>query len=346
MVVNKFNRTLSELSYIVRSVKRQAGLLVLLLLGVALSGCANINLVPTYNAPFKEQVVDKAKSGSSASAKVLIINIAGTIDDLPKGGLLSQAPSLLDSVLMQLKKAEKDPQVKTVLLKINTPGGGVTASDILYHELVAFKARTGKKLYIQMMDVAASGGYYIAMAGDHIQAHPSTVTGSVGVISVSADLSGLMDKVGVGVNVYKTGANKDMGSPFRTSNESDQQLFQGLVEEMASRFYEVVQDNRKLSDEAMEAVKTARIYTGVSAKQAGLVDSLGYLSSATQDACELAGEKNCQVVTYRYQNNSNATAYSPSMAAQLNSPEMSLIKAPALNNALNLKPGIYYLLQQ
>lgn len=350
MVASKFKSSFktdfTSIAQIIATVKQKAGVLVLLLSGVVLSGCANINLAPSYNVPFKEQVVGEVKGGSSSSSKVLIINVSGTIDDLPSSGFLSQAPSLMDSVLMQLKKAEKDPKIKTVLLKINTPGGGVTASDILYHELVAFKERTGKKLYIQMMDMAASGGYYIAMAGDHIQAHPSTVTGSVGVISVSADLSGLMDKFGVGVNVYKTGANKDMGSPLRASNESDQQLFQDLVEQMASRFYEVVQSQRQLSDEAMEAVKTARIYTGIAAKQAGLVDSLGYLSSATQDACELAGEKSCQVVTYRYQSNSNATAYSPSMAAQLSSTEMSLIKAPALNSALELKPGIYYLLLQ
>ena len=322
---------------------KSAGLLTLGLNVVLLSGCANINLAPSYNKPFKEQVVH---SVDGATAKVLVIDLAGKIDDQPKGGFLSQAPSLMDSVLMQLKKAEKDSKVKTVLLKINTPGGGVTASDILYHELMAFKDRTGKKVYIQMMDMAASGGYYIAMAGDHIQAHPTTVTGSVGVISVSPDLSGIMEKVGVGVNIYKTGVSKDMGSPFRSASDIDQTLFQNLVEQMAVRFYEIVQDKRQLSDEQMVEVKSARIYTGIAAKQAGLVDSLGYLSSATQAACELAGEKHCQVVTYRYQRNENVTAYSPSMASSINGPEMSLFNTPVLNGALNLEPGLYYLLLQ
>jgi len=320
-----------------------AGLLTLLVNMLLLSGCANINLAPSYNQPFKEQVV---QTSDGATAKVLIIDIAGTIDDQPKGGFLSQAPSLMDSVLMQLKKAEKDPQVKTVLFKVNTPGGGVTASDILYHEIMVFKERTKKKVYIQMMDMAASGGYYLAMAGDHIQAHPTTVTGSVGVISVSADLSGIMDKVGVGVNVYKTGISKDMGTPFRSANALDKQLFQDLVEQMAGRFYQIVQAQRQLSDVAMLEVKSARIYTGVAAKQAGLVDSLGYLSEATQSACELAGEQHCNVVTYRYKRNENVTAYSPTMAAQVNSPEMSLLKTPILDSALNLKPGMYYLMLQ
>ncbi|HHS99747.1 MAG TPA: signal peptide peptidase SppA [Thiomicrospira sp.] len=310
---------------------------------VLLTGCANINLAPSYNKPFKEQVVQEVEG---AKAKVLLIDVSGKLDDQPKKGLLSQAPSLMDSFLMQLKKAEKDEQIKTVLIKINTPGGGVTVSDILYHELKAFKERTKKKVYIQMMDVAASGGYYLAMAGDHVQAHPTTVTGSVGVISITADLSGIMDKVGVGANIYKTGESKDMGSPFRSASKVDQTLFQELVEQMAVRFYEVVQEKRQLSDAEMIEVKTARIYTGMAAKQAGLVDSLGYLSSATQSACELAGESKCNVITYRYQANNNATSYSPSMSFQQENADMSLLKAPILDSALNLNPGLYYLYLQ
>jgi len=342
-ITNKANIKTTTKKPCNRSFLTLAGLLGLVSSMVLLSGCANINLAPSYNKPFKEQVVLKV---DGAQAKVLIIDISGSIDDAPKGGLLSQAPSLMDSVLMQLKKAEKDPQIKTVLLKINTPGGGVTTSDIVYHELIKFKERTDKKLYIQMMDVAASGGYYIAMAGDHIQAHPTTVTGSIGVISISPDVSGIMQKIGVGVNVYTTGKSKDMGSPFRAASETDQQLFQALVEQMAVRFYEVVQNQRQLSDDAMIEVKTARIYTGIAAKQAGLVDSLGYLSDATQAACELADETRCDVVTYRYQANENVTAYSPSMASQVSSPEMTLFKPAVLGSTLSLKPGLYYLLLQ
>jgi len=319
------------------------GLVAIVLSLLMLSGCATINLAPSYNKPFKEQIVQEVEG---AKAKVLIIDVSGKLDDQPKKGLLSQAPSLMDSFLMQLKKAEQDQQIKSILIKINTPGGGVTVSDILYHELIAFKERTQKKVYIQMMDVAASGGYYLALAGDHIQAHPTTVTGSVGVISISADLSGIMDKVGVGVNIYKTGVSKDMGSPFRSANELDNSLFQNLVDQMVGRFYELVQDKRQLSDEAMVEVKTARIYTGIAAKQAGLVDSLGYLSSATQSACELAGESKCQVITYRYQANQNATSYSPSMQLQQGGAEMSLLQTPLLDNAMNLNPGLYYLYLQ
>lgn len=323
-----------------RPLAKWTGLPILVIVLLGLSGCATIKLGPSYDKPFKEQVVAET---DGAQAKVLLVEVKGTISDQPDKGLLGKAPSLLDSVLMQLKKAEDDEDIKAVLLKINTPGGGVTASDILYHELLAFKERTGKKLYVQMMDVAASGGYYIAMAADHIQAHPTSVTGSVGVISMTPDISGTMEKIGVGVNVYKTGESKDMGSPFRAASERDKALFQNLVEEMAQRFYGVVQKNRTLSDEQMDEVKSARIYTGKAAKQAGLVDSLGYLSSATQAACEMGGESKCNVVTYRYQKNPNASLYSPSMSALPKAPSMNLLEAPILNHALNLEPGLYYL---
>jgi len=318
------------------------GLVILSLLStVLLSGCATIKLGQSYGKPIQEQVIDEGKSAD----KVLIINITGLLSDTPKTGLLSTAPSLLDSVMMQLKKAEKDKKIKAVLLKINSPGGGVTVSDILYHELMAFKERTHKKLYVQMMDVAASGGLYIAMAADHIQAHPSTITGSMGVIIINADLSGTMQKVGAKVNVYKTGENKDMGSPFKAASQTDKQVFQGLVDQMATRFYDIVQNKRKLSDSQMAVLKTARVFTGETALQNGLIDSLGYLSDATKNACKLANSKDCKVVTYRFNQNSNATSYSPTM--QTNTPDQAwkIVDIPLLDQ-LKLKSGMYYLYLQ
>lgn len=314
---------------------------VSVVISALLSGCATIKLGQSYDKPIKEQVIEEGKSED----KVLMININGILSDSPKTGLLSKGPSVLDSVMMQLKKAEKDNKIKSVLLKINSPGGGVTVSDILYHELMAFKTRTQKKLYVQMMDVAASGGVYIAMAGDHIQAHPSTITGSVGVISMNADLSGTMQKIGASVNVYKTGQNKDMGSPFRAASDSDKTVFQSVVDEMAVRFYDIVKTQRKLSDQQMEVLKTARVFTGQSAISAGLVDTMGYLSDATQDACRLAKAQDCKVVTYRFSENANATPYSPSMLINEGGQSLRLLDLPLLEQ-MQLKPGMYYLYLQ
>ncbi len=316
-------------------------LLALMSLAAFLSGCATIKLGPSFNQPLKEQQVEEGKSDS----KVLIINIDGILNDQPNRGLLASSPSLLDKVMMQLKKAEKDKQIVAVLLKVNSPGGGVTVSQILHHELMAFKERSGKKLFVQMMSVAASGGVYISMAADHIQAHPATITGSVGVISMSADLSGTMDKIGAKVNVYKTGENKDMGSPFKAASKSDRQAFTEMVENMATDFYSLVQKRNNLNETTMDLLKTARVITGDKAKELGLVDSIGYLSDATQKACELAKAKECNVVTYRFAENQNATAYSPSMQTPTMPANVNLIDIPMLES-LQLPAGVYYLYLQ
>lgn len=315
-------------------------ILLLAVLMTTLTGCATIKLGPSYDEPLKEQVV---KETSGADGKVLIVNISGTISDEPAEGFLQSGPSMLDKVLMQLQRAEKDKAIKTVLLKINSLGGGVTSSDILYHELLAFKKRTGKKVYVQMMDAAASGGYYISMAADHIQAHPTTVTGSVGVIIVLPEISELTDKIGVEIHTFKSGNHKDTGSPFRKLNDADTKLIKGMISEIAERFYKVVTERRQLSDEVIKEMKTARIYSGDKALKDGLIDSLGYLSDATEKACKLGGAKKCHVVTYRFDENANATLYSPNMQVAENAPQVNLIQSKLLDSSLNLKPGNYYL---
>lgn len=327
---------------VLKMFKTPAMLAIVLLVSVLqLGGCATIKLGQSYNQPITEQLIEKGK----AEQKVLLINIDGILNDQPKRGLLSQAPSLLDSVIMQLKKAEEDKQIVAVLLKINSPGGGVTVSDILYHEILQFKERTDKKVFVQMMSVAASGGVYIAMAADHIQAHPSSITGSVGVVSMSADISGTLEKIGAKVNVYKTGENKDMGSPFKAASESDQQAFQEMVSQMAEDFYGLVQKRTNLTGKTMEAIKTARIFTGTQAKEIGLVDSIGYLTDATKQACELGGSKECKVVSYRFSKNKNATAYSPSMQAMQTPTNLNLIDLP-MAESFKLPAGLYYLYLQ
>lgn len=316
-------------------------LLMISLALVLMSGCATIKLGPSYDEPLKEQTLSKVKD---ADGKVLLIAIEGTISDQSSAGFLSAGPSLLDKVMMQLAKAEKDPMVKTVLLKVNSPGGGVTTSDILYHELHAFKKRTGKKIWVQMMDVAASGGYYLSMSADHIQAHPTTVTGSVGVITVLPNVTELGEKVGVKVNTYTTGKFKDVGSPFRESSEQDDAFMQDLINQMADRFYRVVKFNRGLSEAQMTEVKTARVYTGWEAKKAGLVDSLGYLSDAIPAACLLGGGQKCDLVSYRFDRNQNANLYSPNMQqGSLGKNQLKLMQTDLLDPVLSLKPGNYYL---
>jgi len=134
--------------------------------------------------------------------------------------------------------------VKAVVLRVNSPGGTVTASDIIYRELMLFRERTKVPVVAVMMDVAASGGYYLAMATDAILVHPSTVTGSIGVIMLTVNAKGLLEKVGVEANAITSGPRKDMGSPFRTMTSEEKAIFQGVIDSFYQRFLTVVQEGR------------------------------------------------------------------------------------------------------
>ena len=264
-------------------------------------GCVTINLV---EPPGPVQEVQLSGSGSD---KVLLLDLSGVITSQDKDGWIPQ-PNLLATFKEELTKATKDEKVKAVVLRINSPGGTVNASDILYHELKTFKANRKIPVIASMMDVAASGGYYLAMASDAILVHPSTVTGSIGVIMLTVNAKGLLEKVGVEANAITSGPRKDMGSPFRTMTPDEKAIFQGVIDSFYHRFLDVVQEGRpQLSSDQIKKLADGRIYSGEQAKAAGLVDDIGYLDEAIDLAKKNAGLAEARIVTYRrhgeYQNN-------------------------------------------
>ncbi|MBI5795140.1 MAG: S49 family peptidase, partial [Planctomycetes bacterium] len=183
------------------------------------SGCSfiSVSLVP-YVAPLKETtVMGKGKE------KVLIVEISGIISEEEKRGIagLSGEPDMVARIKEELKTAAKDKHIKAVILRINSPGGTVTASDLIYHEIEQFKKKTGNKVIACIMDLGASGGYYVAVSADKIVAHPTTVTGSIGVIMLNLSVEGLLQKIGVKDTSIKTGEHKDMGSPLKTMTEEE-----------------------------------------------------------------------------------------------------------------------------
>ena len=219
----------------------------------------------------------------------------------------------MQEVVSQLRLAEKDNEIKAVLLEINSPGGSITASDVLYHEIMGFKERTNAKIVAGLMDVAASGGYYIALPADRIVAHPTTITGSVGVIFITPKVTGLMDKLGLAVEVNKSGKEKDIGSPFRPSTPEEQKIFQELTDRMGRRFLDLVAKHRGMDQKTLTSISTARIYLADEALQLKLIDSIGYLSDAIAEAKELAGlSKEAKVVVYRRSEYPNDNVYNMS----------------------------------
>ena len=278
----------------------------------------------------------------SGTDKILLIPVNGLISDRPKKGLIHTSASLVEQIVSQINKAEKDKQIKAVLFKINSPGGTITASDLLYHEISLFKERTGTKITVSMMDVATSGAYYISLPADLIMAHPTTVTGSVGVIYLQPKVGGLMDKIGLGVDVKKYGKNKDMGSPFRDSSEEEQKLMQKAVNDFGERFIRLVQKHRKPERQALSEISTARVFLAEEALKLGLVDKIGYLSDAVKESKMLAGiSKDARVVVYRRNEFPEDNYYNTAGIASedLN---ISVINIE-LPESLSLKTGFYYL---
>src|SRR5262249_39001215 len=160
------------------------------------------------------------------------------------------------------------------------PGGTVTASDIIFRELEEFKRTTGRAVVASMLDVAASGGYYIALAADTIVAHPTTVTGSIGVIMISLNAEGLMQKVGLATATIKSGERKDMGSPFRQLTSEERAIFQAVIDDLYRQFVSKVVERRNIPAATATALADGRIYTAEQALGHKLVDRIGYLPEA------------------------------------------------------------------
>ena len=270
------------------------------------SGCSfiSVSLVPPVE-PLKETtVMGKGKE------KVLIIEISGIISEEEKRGLagISGEPDMVARIKEELKTAAKDKHLKAVILRINSPGGTVTASDMIYHEIEQFKKKTGNKVIACIMDLGASGGYYVAVSADKIVAHPTTVTGSIGVIMLNLSVEGLLQKIGVKDTSIKTGEHKDMGSPLKTMTEEERKIFQGVLDNMYERFLSVIAENRKeLTNEKLKSLADGRIYTARQALDYGLIDQIGYLDEAIELAKNEAGLTTARVIIYHrpgsYKNN-------------------------------------------
>jgi protease IV len=280
---------------------------VLLCLGLLLQGCINLPLFPGPG-PLQE-----AHMSGKGDAKILLIDISGVISSQEKEGIFP-APSLLASVKEQLTRASQDDRVKAVVLRINSPGGTVTASDIIHHELKAFKSSKKVPIVASIMDMGTSGGYYIAAAADTVLAHPSSVTGSIGVIMLTVNARGLLEKIGVEATAVTSGPRKDMGSPFRVMTVEERAIFQGLIDSFYQRFLSIVQDGRpNLQMDQIKKLADGRIYTGEQAKAAGLVDEIGYLEDAIEQAKKRAGLTDARVVTYKRPGSYSNNVYSKLM---------------------------------
>jgi len=288
--------------------KNTAPLFLMIVLLLAASGCTFLKVSVTEEVqPLTEQVI----SGEGRD-KILLLDLSGFISSQESDPLLGgkKQPGLLARVREELDRARTDRRVKAVVLRINSPGGGVTASDVLYHELKKFKQDTGAKVLAHIMDVGTSGAYYAALAADRITAQPTSVTGSIGVIMFRLDATGLMQKIGVQSIEISSGDRKGMGSPFRTMAPEERAIFQNVIDTLDSRFVGLVAEERKLPADAVKKLADGRIFTSKEALDAGLIDGIGYLEDSLEQARKLANVEHASVVTYFRPGEYRANLYS------------------------------------
>lgn len=193
-----------------------------------------------------------------------------------------------EKTVEQIKKFREDKSVKAILLRINTPGGGVAASQEIYEEVKKTRD-SGKIIVVSMGAIAASGGYYIAVGSSLIVSNPGTLTGSIGVIAQFISIKDLAEKLGINQTTIKSGNLKDAGNPFRQMNDTDKAYFQDVVDNSFMQFLDVVAKERKMDKETLLKYANGRVFTGLQAKEYGLVDSLGTFEDAIRITSRMAG---------------------------------------------------------
>jgi len=215
------------------------------------------------------------EQSGSGSQKIAVVDLNFTI--------LSS-----ESIVRQFKKYSDDKSIKGIILKVNTPGGGVAASQEMY-EIIRQTRDKGKPVIVSISSLGASGGYYAACGGSLIIADPGSLVGSIGVIINLMNFKALAEKIGLNETIIKSGELKDAGSPFRDVNEKDIEYFQNIVDDTFDQFLDVVSKERKIDKEKLREYATGRVFTGRQAKEIGLVDSLGTFEDAIRIAGNICG---------------------------------------------------------
>lgn len=288
-----------------------------------LSGCIRVD-VPLLQplAELNERTIE-----GEGKSKFLLMDITGFISEKERSGGMKEKPSMVAEVKEALQKAEKDEDIAGVILRINSPGGTVTASDLILHELLAFKARKKVPIYACITGIGTSGGYYIATAADEISAHPTAITGSIGVLVMRFNVEGLLGKIGVTEKTVKSGDKKDFLSPFRPATPEEEKIMQAIINSLYQRFVDVVlaRPGTPLTKPELEKLADGRIFTAQQAAAARLIDRVGYLDDTVAAMKKKLNLKEAKVIAYYRRGSYRGTIYSG-----------SAVETPSVVNLINI----------
>lgn len=324
------------------------------LLGLALAsllsaagGCGTPSFLVTpvsSSTKLTEEEVQPGKGGG----KIAIIQLEGMFANARAGGFMQATENPVSLFAQQLNKAAEDKDVKAVVLRVNSPGGTVTASDLLFEAVNDFRTKSKKPVIASTQEVAASGGYYVSCAADQVVVHPTSVVGSIGVIFSSFEVEDLMGKVGVKNIAIKSGPLKDMGSPFKALGPEERKVMQDMVDDYYARFKDVVKSRRKVKQDDFAMVTDGRVFTGTRAVELGLADRTGRLEDALQLARDLGKAPGAKAVIYKRPYGYGGSIYASSDAGTPRadgngSPNTTRLEIPGSQRIL---PGGFYYLWQ
>lgn len=287
----------------------------------ALSGCVNVNIPLGGSAELQEVLLEDSE-GWFHHDKILVVDVGGVISEEIGGGLLGGeltcTPAYIKAVL---RKAAQDDKVKAVVLRVDSPGGTVSASELIAREIVKFREDTGVPVIAQITGMGCSGAYYLAAGCDAINIQPSGITGSIGVIGIFPKYRKLADKVGFEEVVFKSGAMKDIGSGMRDMTDEERQVMQGTIDADYENFLAWISTNRPQTGThaALKKLADGRIYTAQQALDHKLVDDVCFLDDSIYGAMSAVGlvgkdgEPHAKVITYSYNDTADANIYSPAM---------------------------------
>jgi protease-4 len=281
---------------------------ILLLIALAtFNGCIGVNVDELFNPSFNTWTL--IKKGESPRARLVLIDVTGEIGH--KGGMLTDGSVSPSGMMEVISAIDADPSIKGIVLRVNSPGGGVAATDSIHHELLALKARLNVPVVVSITGLGCSGAYYLSMVGDVIYAQPSSIVGSIGVIARMPQLGSLARKVGYSEVIVKSGPLKDMGHPLKEMPKDEREIIQGLVDNHFGNFLDAIESGRKgkLSRKKLEALADGRVYTAKDAVANGLIDKLGYLTDAVDDLAKRCGATAYEVISFRRGKNPQATLY-------------------------------------
>ena len=238
-------------------------------------------------------------AGRWLGPRVAIIDVSGTLHNANKKSLLGQSENPVSLLHEKLQRARQDRRVKAIILRLNTPGGTVTASDIMYRLIQRFKHKTEKPVVALIMDVAASGGYYLACSADKVVAYPTSITGSIGVILQTISFKSALGRIGIHAEAFTSGPNKDAGAPLSTLTDEHRKILASLVDHFYQQFRQVVRQARPgIPPERFDQITDGRVFGGQTAVELGLVDQTGDLYDAFALAKKLANIQHADLVIY------------------------------------------------